>query len=183
MPRHSDPQLEGRILKAARELWHKGGEPALSMRLVAKAARTNTPAVYRRFRTREHILRGLVKAYQQQLYDALAPCNSPIEAGECLLSFALSNPREYELIMSGLLSRMTKERPNFELMCQRCAEWFGGRAKDHEGLVFAIWSVVHGTAMLRITGIVTDKDRNRFRIGFRKSLEILVENAAKFRGI
>ncbi len=102
---------------------------------------------------------------------------------ECLLNFALRNPREYELIMSGLLSRMTKERPNFELMCHRCAEWLGGTAKDYEGLVFAVWSLAHGTAMLRITGIVTEKDRFRFRIGFRKSLEILVENAARLRGI
>ena len=61
MPRHSDPELEGRILNAARKLWHKGGETALSMRAVAKAAGTNTPAVYRRFRTREQILRALVQ--------------------------------------------------------------------------------------------------------------------------
>ena len=50
MPRPPDPDLEERILKAARKLWKKGGENALTMRAVAKAAGTkNTPAVYRRF--------------------------------------------------------------------------------------------------------------------------------------
>ena len=52
MPRQIDPEVEGRIIQAARKLWHKGGEKALSMRAVAKAAGTNTPAVYRRFRNR-----------------------------------------------------------------------------------------------------------------------------------
>ena len=64
MARHSDPDLEARILQAARRLWHKGGESALSMRAIAKAAGTNTPAMYRRFRTRADILRALVSSYQ-----------------------------------------------------------------------------------------------------------------------
>jgi AcrR family transcriptional regulator len=183
MPRHSDPELEGRILNAARKLWHKGGETALSMRAVATAAGTNTPAVYRRFRNREEILHALVGAYQQELYGGLVTCRSPEEAAECLLDFALGNPREYELIMSGLLARMTTERPNFELMAYRCAEWFGGSAKEHEGMVFAIWALVHGTAMLRITGIVRDSDLVRSRKAFRKYLEVIVENADKLRGL
>ena len=60
MPRRPDPDLEALILKAAQKLWRKGGEKALTMRAVAKAARTNTPSVYRRFRTREDILRALL---------------------------------------------------------------------------------------------------------------------------
>src|SRR5438876_2042281 len=112
MPRHSDPELEGRILFAARKLWHKGGETALSMREVARAAGTNTPAVYRRFRTKEDMLRALVRWYQQQFYDELLHCRTLPEVADCALDFALQQPREYELLMSGLLARMTKERPN-----------------------------------------------------------------------
>src|SRR2546429_426225 len=44
MPRHPDPDLEERILKAAHTLWKRGGERALTMRAVALAAHTNTPA-------------------------------------------------------------------------------------------------------------------------------------------
>jgi AcrR family transcriptional regulator len=50
MPRKPDPDVEVRILDAADKLLHRGGEKAISMRKVAKLARTNTPAVYRRFR-------------------------------------------------------------------------------------------------------------------------------------
>src|SRR6478672_5355426 len=183
MARHSDPDVEARILRAARDLWHKGGETALSMRAVAKAAGTNTPAVYRRFRTREQILRALVQSYQQQLYQELVGCQSLDEVAERALDFALRNPREYQLINSGLLARMTKERPNFDFVAHRCAEWFGGRARDHEALVFGMWAFMHGTAMLRISGTVQDENASRSRVIFMKSLAVLVKNAKKLRGL
>src|SRR6266567_46791 len=130
MPRHSDPNLEGRIIGAARKLWHKGGERALSMRAVAKAAGTNTPAVYRRFRTREQILRALVQSYQEELFWLVEPCGSP---------------------------------------------------EDHKSAVFAIWSLLHGTAMLRITGTLRDEDFPQARAAFVKSVEVLVANGQKLR--
>ena len=72
MPRHIDPELETRIMKAARKLWSKGGEKALSMRAIANIADTNTPALYRRFRNREEILRALVESYQGELQQAVS---------------------------------------------------------------------------------------------------------------
>jgi len=65
MARRPDPELEERILKAARHLWKKGSGKALTMRAVARAARTNTPAVYRRFPHRDDILRALVRETRQ----------------------------------------------------------------------------------------------------------------------
>ena len=67
MPRQPDPDLEERILKSAQVLWKKGGEEALTMRAVARAAKTNTPAVYRRFKDREDLLRGLLRRIGQQI--------------------------------------------------------------------------------------------------------------------
>src|SRR5689334_3951192 len=60
MPRHPDPDLEERILHAADVLWRRGGEKSLTMRAVARAAKTNTPAVYRRFKDRKALVRGLL---------------------------------------------------------------------------------------------------------------------------
>jgi AcrR family transcriptional regulator len=179
MPRHPDPSVEGRIMGAARKLWHKGGEKALSMRAVAKAAGTNTPAVYRRFRTREQILRALVMTYQQELFEIVQPCRSLQEIAECYLDFALRRPREYQLIMSGLLARMTKDRPNLKFVLNRAAAWLGGSAEDHRPMVFAVWSLLHGTAMLRITGTLRDEDFPAARAAFAKSVEVLVANGKK----
>ena len=181
MARHNDPDLEARILQAARKLWHRGGESALSMRAVAKAAGTNTPAVYRRFRTREDILRALVRRYQQQLLEHLEPCTSVPEIAEQILEFALRQPREYQLIMSGLLARMTDERPNVELTLRRSAAWMGGSPRDREGLIFALWFLVHGIALLRISGTLREKNFPRARAAFRKSVQILMANAEQLR--
>ena len=71
MPRQPDPDLEDRILKAAQALWKRGGDKALTLRAVARAAGTNTPAVYRRFKDRRDLVRSLllriVDPYPQDL--------------------------------------------------------------------------------------------------------------------
>ena len=176
MPRHIDPELEGRILKAARKLWHKGGETALSMRAVAKAAGTNTPAVYRRFRTREQILRALVQDYQRQLFEQVGSGKSPHEIAEGILDFALGRPREYQLITSGLLARMTKERPAVDFVAHRLAELLGGSPQDHEGLILAVWALVHGTALLQISGTLPKEGHTRARLAFTRALHVLISN-------
>lgn len=179
MPRHIDPDLESRILKAARKLWSKGGEKALSMRAIASLADTNTPAVYRRFRNRDEILRALVESYQGELRQAVSRCNSMEEVGDAVLKFALDHPREYELMMSGLLAKMTKSRPNFEFVVSKSAEWFGGTPEDHRGLVLALWSLIHGTIMLTISGTLPGADVTSALAAFRKSVTVLVENRAR----
>jgi len=181
MPRPSDPELQGRILSAARKLWHRGGEEALSMRAVAKAAGTNTPAVYRRFRNREEILRALIGNYQRQLFDEIERSTSPHEIAERILEFALGRPREYELITSGLLARMTRERPAVDFVAFRCAELLGGTAKDHECLILAVWALVHGMALLQISGTLRREDHVQARSAFTQALHILIDNAGKLR--
>ena len=76
MPRHIDPDLEGRVLEAARKLLHKSGDKGLSMRVVAQMAGTNTPALYRRFPNREALLKALVESFQKEVYTAVEPAES-----------------------------------------------------------------------------------------------------------
>jgi len=181
MPRQPDPLLEGRILEAARKLLLKGGEKALSMRPLARFARTNTPAVYRRFRNRKAILRALMARYQQDLYCALQPCSSPQEACQRILDFALARPREYELIFAEWFPRFQEPRPNFEYMKRRFAEWLGGSPEDHSGLALALWAQIHGTAMLLISKAVPAKDQAELLAVFSASVNLLVTNASARR--
>jgi AcrR family transcriptional regulator len=181
MSRRIDPELEERILQAARKLWHKGGEKALNMRAVAKAAGTNTPAVYRRFRNREDILRALVGHYQQELFKVLQPCGSLQELSQAYLEFALRRPREYELLNSGLVGRVSKTRPNLDFAMARSSEWLGGDPGAHAVLVFAIWALAHGTAMLKLSGSVREEDFPKVRAAFTHALDVLVANEAKLR--
>jgi AcrR family transcriptional regulator len=179
MPRHIDPDLEARIVKAARKLWSKGGEKALSMRSIATIAQTNTPAVYRRFRNRDAILRALVESYQRELFEAVEPCRSLEEVAECVLNFALRHPREYELMMSGLLAKITKSRPNLEFVVAKSAKWLGGSPEDHRVLVLAVWSLMHGTIMLTISGTLPEHDVSKVHATFKSTVRVLVENREK----
>jgi AcrR family transcriptional regulator len=169
MARHSDPDVEERILQAARKLWHKGGERALNMRAVAKAAGTNTPAVYRRFRNREEILRALVSYYQRETFKVFQRCRSLEELGQAYIDFVLRHPREYLLMNSGLLGRVSKDRPNLDFVIA------------HAPLVFALWAMAHGTAMLKVSGSVLEEDFPRLRAAYTRAIDVLVGNERKLR--
>ena len=97
MPRHPDPDLEERVLKAADGLWKRGGERALTMRAVARAAGTNTPAVYRRFKNREDLIRGLLLRIASRIGQQFEQSQTLEQMAEAYVEFALKMPNEYEL--------------------------------------------------------------------------------------
>jgi len=181
MSRHIDPEVEGRILLAARKLWHKGGERALNMRAVAKAAGTNTPAVYRRFRNRDGILSALVSHYQQELLKVFQGCDSIEQMGEAYIDYVLDHPREYILMTSGLLGRVSQGRPGLDFVIAKCSEFLGGAPGEHLPLVYALWAMAHGTALLRVSGSAREADFPKMRAAFARALDILVANEAKLR--
>lgn len=181
MPRHIDPELEGRVLEAARKLWHKGGQKALSMRAVARLAGTNTPALYRRFRHREDILKALVEAYQMEVFQIVEPCESLREFAESTLDYALGKPREYELLMSGLGSRVTEGRPVFNLFRRRCAEWLGGTPDDHVLLALSLTALMHGTVTLLLAGNLFAGSTAEMKGSFLQAVDVLVANEKALR--
>src|SRR5579859_347708 len=142
MPRHADPDLEDRILNAAHILWKRGGEKSLTMRAVARAARSNTPAVYRRFKNRQDIVRALLRRIQDNLRVAIENCPTIEEIGEAYLDYALRHPHEYELFFAharelyprksvGPPRPIREARPNMALLEARLAERLGG-APEHQ---------------------------------------------------
>jgi len=185
MPRRPDPDLEGKILDAAQKLWKKGGEKALTMRTVAQGAATNTPAVYRRFRNRQDILRALLQRIRLEMAATLEAGSSPEEACERYLDFAVSHPREYELFYQHEYelfhsARSSRDgvkpvvRPGRNAMRQKVAEKFGGAPGEHEGLVTALWMVSHGAAMLLIAKTIPPKDAEEARAVFKAAVAALL---------
>lgn len=182
MSRQINPNVEIRIIAAARKLWHTGGEEALSMRAIARAARTNTPAVYRRFRDREEILRALVASYQAEIFREVEPATSIPDLLNRVLQFGLRQPREYKLMSSGLLARVTKERPNVDRAILRISSWLGGTPDDNLALAMALWSLMHGLIMLKISGTMREEEYPAALAAFHKAVGVLVENRAKLNG-
>lgn len=181
MPRKPEPQVRDRIVRAALQLFVKGGEKSLSMRALARLARTNTPAVYRRFRNRDAILRALADHYRMDSFGVLEPCHSLEEMAHAMFEWALRKPREYELFYSHLIGKVPGPRVNFEYAKKRAAEWLGGEPQDHDELVLALNVLVHGSAMLLISGAVTPEGEPVLRSVFGASVKLTLRSAEKSR--
>jgi len=189
MPRRPDPGVEERILSAASKLWKKGGENALTMRAVAKAAGTNTPAVYRRFPSRHEVLQALLRRVQRMFADAVRDSRSPEEACEQYLEFALSHPHEYELFYDYAYqlprppqirgtAPLREHRPTMALMEARLADRLGGSPQDQTRLSLALWAITHGTAMILISRSIPPEHAAELRSVFSSAVETMIRNAS-----
>ncbi|MFY9912187.1 MAG: helix-turn-helix domain-containing protein [Candidatus Sulfotelmatobacter sp.] len=189
MPRRPNPNLEERILNAAQKLWKKGGEKALTMRAVAAAAGTNTPAVYRRFRDRGDLLRRLLQCTRTEIADELEKGATVEEACEKYLDYAVKHPWEYELLYQydyrldqSLRSRgQFVERPARDVMKRKLREWLGGSPENHERMLTATWMLAHGASMLIIDKMIPPEQAAEARKVFTASVKALLREAEFIR--
>lgn len=181
MPRHPDPELEQRILGAASRLWARGGEKSLTMRAIAKAAGTTTPTVYERYRDREDILRALRLKTRSELFSALSRTRTLREAVQRQLEFALENSYAYEVLFDGVgrPPSLYEPWPSFNLMRERLARQIGGTPREHNRLILAMWSLMHGTAMLIIRGGFEGTLRTQAMHACVDTVDSLVQTAAE----
>jgi len=154
LPRHPDPDLERRILEAASRLWSRGGESTLTMRAVAKMAGTTTPTVYERYRHRDDILSALRMATRRQLFETLRLARTLRQSAERYLQFALEHSYSYEVLFDGVAKppSLYEPWPSFRLLRERLERELGGPPRQRTRLMLALWSLLHGTAMLVIRG-------------------------------
>jgi AcrR family transcriptional regulator len=194
--RQADPDLEHRILTAARLLWNRGAGKAMTMRAIARAARTNTPAVYRRFSHRDDILRALLLHIRAEITEELQASLSVEEACERYIDYALHHPNdyelyylhEYELLFADKSSRnvtlnqlLKQKRPAVELMKGKLAAQLGGVPDDHERLTLALWALLHGTVMLLIAKTIQPLHKDELRAASRMALDTLLRQSSHSR--
>ncbi len=184
MPRHPDPELEQRILGAASRLWARGGEKALTMRAVAKAAGTTTPTVYERYRDRGDILRALRLQTRAELFSALSRTGTLREAFQAHLDFALEHSHAYEVLFDGVARppSLHEPWPSFNLMRERVAKRLGGNPRQHTRIMLAVWSLMHGTAMLIIRGGFEGVLRTQTIHACLDAFDGILDSAARSKG-
>lgn len=184
MPRQADPQLEQRILEAASRLRAKGGEKALTMRGVAKAAGTTTPTVYERYRDRDDILRALRIQTRVELFSTLRPSRTLAEACQCYLEFALEHRHAYEVLYDKFAQppSLHEPWPSFNLLRERLTKRLGGTPRQHTRLMLSLWSLMHGTAMLLIRGGAVGTLRTQMFHACLDAVEIIVADASRSKG-
>ncbi len=189
MPRHPDPDLEERILNAAARLWKRGGDKALTMRAVARAAGTNTPAVYRRFKDRKAIVRGLLLRTITRIGKIFQAGETIEDVTEAYVDQALHDPHEYELFLAnvheltpprGRFRAIREFRPNFAILEQRLAKRLGGAPGDHTQMALAVWALVHGTTTLLLSKAVPEGHEEELRCACRTALQALLDGTGRF---
>jgi len=190
MPKHLDPEVEKRVLDAAQKLL-RGGEKNLSIRALAKAARTNTPGIYRRFRNRNDILRAIMIRLEEELYQSLNLAESLEAATERYIDFALRHRKEYEtwfahqneLLRTARRGRpSTYKGPSFRWAETYLAKQLGGSPDKHAQLVLVIWSLFHGAAALLIAKAVPRELEEEAVSACRRTVGVLLEHAARIEG-
>ncbi len=192
MPRLPDPDLEERILHAADILWKRGGEKTLTMRAVARAAKTNTPAVYRRFKDRRDLVKALLLRIATRIRQHFEQGETIDDIAEAYVEYALRMPHEYELFYTharelspakgaGRPRPIRESRPNFALVEQLLAKRLGGSPEDHTQLALQVWATLHGTTMLLLQESIPHGHEEALREACRAAVRVQLEGAAKPR--
>ncbi|MGA7359082.1 MAG: TetR/AcrR family transcriptional regulator [Candidatus Sulfotelmatobacter sp.] len=184
MPRQADPQLEQRILEAASRLRARGGEKALTMRAVAKAAGTTTPTVYERYRDRDDILRALRLQTRSELFATLRDSRTLAQACQAYLEFALQHRHAYEVLYDKFAEppSLHEPWPSFNLLRERLTQRLGGTPRQHTRLMLSLWSLMHGTAMLLIRGGAVGPLRTQMFHACLDAVEAVVAETARSKG-
>jgi AcrR family transcriptional regulator len=152
MPRPPDPTLPNRIVEAAYALWRKGADEAVTIRDVARRAKTTTPSVYAHFADRAAILRAVRELAHAHFVAAMAKSTGMLDSCTRMLAFADEHPRDYELLFGyGFRDRVepavqASQFAIFEGHIRKA----GVRERDVRPTAFAIGNLIHGTAMFRL---------------------------------
>ncbi|HEY6274016.1 MAG TPA: TetR/AcrR family transcriptional regulator [Terriglobales bacterium] len=151
MPRTADPHLQDRILKAALTLLRERGQKGLTLRSVARAAGTTTTTVYKRFRNRDALVAELADRAQQRLIADLTSVQSVEEIYRRHLHFAEKNPREYQLLFSGMGTETFGGRGDRAVetwILGQLAAQFGGKPEDYLDFHAVLFLATQGAASL-----------------------------------
>jgi AcrR family transcriptional regulator len=153
MPRLPDPNLNERLLDGAQKIWDRYGESALTMRAVAKEAKTTTPTLYERFPDKKALLIAL-RNRSVLIFDSyLSKASGPNDFFSRYIEFAERNPHQYDLLFGhGWKGRRNNEPiPQPVATLQKMLSLHGRRPiVQVRRQAFGIWSLLHGTSMLRI---------------------------------
>jgi AcrR family transcriptional regulator len=162
------------------------------MRAVARAASTNTPAVYRRFKNRQDLVKGILLRIAGRLRQHFEQGETLEGMCEAYMDYAIKNPHEYQLFFlearllnppkgRGAPRPIRESRPNFAFAEQVAAQELGGSPEDHTGLALQLWSLLHGTAILLLTKSIPEGHEEELRSACRAGVKALIERADGLR--
>jgi AcrR family transcriptional regulator len=167
MPRKPDPNLEQKIVRAAVRLLDGGGEEAVTLRAVAKAAGTTTPTIYERFRDRDELIRHVLGLVTDEIVARLQLTVSIEDMFEEYLQYCRTHPMRLNLTVETFGRRYVagEPMPALDLLRSRISAQIGIRERECEDLALAIASLAFGTAQ----GVIAAGRRTQHAAEFQRA--------------
>lgn len=152
----------------------QGSAETLSLREIAREIGVSATAIYRHFPDKDSLLaalaaEGLAKLAREQKAAGLAGGKHGFaEMGRAYVRFAMNNPALFRLIFSSLPATADPNCENPEdspgwLLRQTINTLAGPKATDAQrrAAVLRAWALVHGLAMLMLSGQIAAKDADK----------------------
>ena len=153
MPRKPNPHLETIILASALDLLDQEGMEAVTMREVARRAKTTTPTLYERFQDREALLWAVVTLVQAHVYGCVAEAASVEQMAAIIIDYLAGFPGRLDLVNQYWPKLMSSGHPKpvLELTKRKLMEDEKCTAAAAEKTAIALTALLLGTAVLMRT--------------------------------
>lgn len=167
---HGD--LVAHLERIARDKIRQSGADGLSLRSCAREAGVDPAAVYRHFKSKDDLLGHLTKAAFAELAAAMQtaqadhidndPKEALIQVGLAYIRFAVSDPHIFQMMFDiagrfppeGWPEHAIEDDTSYSILVSSIERLKPTTAVDVH--VFTLWSMVHGFASLKNTGLVPD---------------------------
>src|SRR4030081_278233 len=150
------------LVRTAMDLLEDGGEPALSMRAVARRAGVSPAAPYRHYADREGLVSAVAAVGYRELAERLAATHPSPSTPDQLASlanayvqFALERPALFRIMFGEPCDHDNDERVAATAAVSLYVRAIVARSfpdADADALATAIWALVHGLAFLHLDG-------------------------------
>mgnify|MGYP005811073049 CR=1 FL=1 len=173
MPRKPDPTLEPRILDAAIRLLDQRGLDAVTMRDVARLARTTTPSIYERFVDRDALLHAVMMRVRNEVLPLMESSKDLGAIGDIFIDYFRKHPRRIDIVLRvwPKLFAAGQPLPGFEITNRRLREEFGHTNKIAHDIVIASFSLLMGSAVMIAGSGIDTPAAKAFESATRKALQ------------
>lgn len=163
MSKENEQNLKEKLLESSRRILFEEGYRNFSLRKIAREVGVTATSIYLHFDSKDHLIHTLmeesIEELNNQLQDAAAELFDPIKKLEALaqvyVDFALSNPREYQIlymVSSDEMSRYPKEkfrqaRRGYEIVTDTLQEGVSKNLLDEPQpriAAYTFWAQLHG---------------------------------------
>jgi AcrR family transcriptional regulator len=178
---HGD--LKNALIKAGADILSKEGVSALSLRKVAQKAGVSHAAPYAHFADKQALIAAISTAGYKQLYEQIVqaadqyraePLRRFVEASWAYVQFALDEPDQFKVTLSGMIEKerdypafVETAKQTFGLVvevveqCQRAGILRPG-ASDLTAV--SVWALIHGFVTLLLENQVSHTVLDRFTV-------------------